>query len=246
MLSPDAKGKNATDAVATQTIAGVFTQSGVIDRTATDPTDIDGSWSTNQGLGGTWDGRVTGVRSGWKFQGWYTSSGCEDGTRYDFSTPVTQDVTLYAKWARGMSVTYDYATDSAIRDGDTVALSGGGTREVANGLPRTVTGSEYWDGNTVSAITVPAFRDAVITRTLPGGTKRQYQVSLVPTGWGYDRARAVLDGDATTKADVGGGTDCSKSESIRLDWSRTGGTGNLTVYVRYDPTVVDGVTTFAK
>jgi uncharacterized repeat protein (TIGR02543 family) len=246
MLSPDAKGRAATGAVATQTIAGVFTQAGVKDKVSTDPADIDGSWSTTQGVGGTWDGKVTGVRSGWKFQGWYTSPGCEDGTRYDFSTPVTQDVTLYAKWARGMSLTYDYATDSAIRDGDTVALSGGGTKEVANGLPRTVTGPEYWDGNTVSAITVPAFRDAVITRTLPGGTKRQYQVSLVPTGWGYDRARAILGGDATTRADVGGGTDCSKSESIRLDWARTGGTGTVTVYVRYDPTVVDGVTTFAK
>ena len=246
MLNPDAKGRAATGAVATQAISGVFTQAGIKDKVATDPADLDGSWSTTQGVGGTWDGKVTGVRSGWKFKGWYTTPECEDGTRYDFSTPVTQDITLYAKWARGMSLTYDYATDSAIRDGDTVALSGGGTREVANGLPRTVTGVEYWDGNTVSAITVPAYRDAVITRTLPGGTKRQYQVSLVPTGWGYDRARAILDGDATTRADVGGGTDCSKSESIRLDWARTGGTGNVTVYVRYDPTVVDGVTTFAK
>ena len=246
MLSPDAEGKAATDAVATQTVAGVFTQAGIKDKTTTDPADLDASWSTTQGVGGTWGGKVTGVRSGWKFRGWYTSPGCEDGTRYDFSTPVDHDLTLYAKWSRGMSLTYDYATDSAIRDGDTVALSGGGSREVANGLPRTVTGPEYWDGNTVSAITVPTYPDAVITRTLPGGTKRQYQVSLVPTGWGYDRERAVLDGDAATRADVGGGTDCSKSQSIRLDWARTGGTGNETVYVRYDPTVVDGVTTFAK
>lgn len=63
-----------------------------------------------------------------------------------------------------------------------------------------------------------------------------------------ERFRERVQGgrDATTRADVGGGTDCSKSESVRLDWARTGGTGNVTVYVRYDPTVVDGVTTFAK
>lgn len=34
------------------------------------------------------------TRSGYTFEGWYLS----DGTLYDFSTPVTADVVLYAKW----------------------------------------------------------------------------------------------------------------------------------------------------
>lgn len=34
------------------------------------------------------------VRAGYRFLGWYTA----DGSKWDFSTPVTGDMTLYAKW----------------------------------------------------------------------------------------------------------------------------------------------------
>lgn len=36
------------------------------------------------------------VRDGYVFAGWYTDTGCID--KYDFSTDVTEDITLYAKW----------------------------------------------------------------------------------------------------------------------------------------------------
>ena len=32
------------------------------------------------------------------FAGWYTNYACTDGNEYDFSRPVTNDITLYAKW----------------------------------------------------------------------------------------------------------------------------------------------------
>ncbi|MBQ3404097.1 MAG: S-layer homology domain-containing protein, partial [Oscillospiraceae bacterium] len=35
---------------------------------------------------------------GYRFGGWYTESACEN--QYDFSEPVTGDITLYAKWSR--------------------------------------------------------------------------------------------------------------------------------------------------
>ena len=34
------------------------------------------------------------TRDGYTFDGWYL-----DGEKYDFSTPVTEDITLVAKWA---------------------------------------------------------------------------------------------------------------------------------------------------
>ena len=36
--------------------------------------------------------------SGWTFGGWYADKACTQA--YDFSTPVTADVTLYAKWTK--------------------------------------------------------------------------------------------------------------------------------------------------
>ena len=36
--------------------------------------------------------------SGWTFGGWYKDSSCTETQKYDFNTPVTANLTLYAKW----------------------------------------------------------------------------------------------------------------------------------------------------
>ena len=36
--------------------------------------------------------------SGWVFGGWYKDSACTETQKYDFNTPVTANLTLYAKW----------------------------------------------------------------------------------------------------------------------------------------------------
>ena len=36
--------------------------------------------------------------SGWTFGGWYKDSACTETLKYDFNTPVTANLTLYAKW----------------------------------------------------------------------------------------------------------------------------------------------------
>lgn len=38
------------------------------------------------------------------FLGWYTEAACNN--RYDFATPVTQNITLYAKWAEAYTLTF--------------------------------------------------------------------------------------------------------------------------------------------
>ena len=66
------------------------------------------------------------VLEGFEFQGWYTA----DGAAYDFATPVTASITLYAHWAKSAEpvpahlVTFDTAGGSDIEsqtvaDGDT-------------------------------------------------------------------------------------------------------------------------------
>lgn len=42
------------------------------------------------------------TREGYTFEGWYTDEGF--GEAYDFQTPVTEDITLYAKWSKNVVV----------------------------------------------------------------------------------------------------------------------------------------------
>lgn len=46
---------------------------------------------------------------GFTFGGWYTDADCSDGKLYSFSDPVTEDITLYAKWEaeKEYTVTFD-------------------------------------------------------------------------------------------------------------------------------------------
>ena len=46
---------------------------------------------------GTSAKEITPKLFGYKFEGWYTDNG-EWQQKYDFSTPITGDVTIYAKW----------------------------------------------------------------------------------------------------------------------------------------------------
>ncbi|MBR0282013.1 MAG: InlB B-repeat-containing protein, partial [Oscillibacter sp.] len=65
------------------------------------------------------------ARDGFIFRGWEL-----DGTSYDFSAPVTQDITLSASWIEGLSVTADFE-DGAFPDGWT--QEGNGSWSVGTG-----------------------------------------------------------------------------------------------------------------
>lgn len=63
---------------------------------AIDPQSIvDGSFATQP--------EVSVIQS-YAFRGWYTDSSCQ--TLYDFNTPVTEDIVLYAKWVNVVTVTF--------------------------------------------------------------------------------------------------------------------------------------------
>ena len=51
-------------------------------------------------------------RAGYTFGGWYKEEACINA--YDFSTPVTANITLYAKWVQGFTVTFNSGGGSAV------------------------------------------------------------------------------------------------------------------------------------
>ncbi|MDE6104225.1 MAG: InlB B-repeat-containing protein, partial [Clostridia bacterium] len=75
------------------------------------------------------------TREGFTFLGWYDAS---YSTAYDFDTPVTQDVTLYAKWqatsssAEMVTITLNYNYDSKT---ESVEIAKGATLPLANQQP---------------------------------------------------------------------------------------------------------------
>ena len=60
---------------------------------------------------------------GYSFAGWFTDSECT--SEFDFSTPLTEDITLYARWLADVAVTFDVQGHGAapetqkIKNGDT-------------------------------------------------------------------------------------------------------------------------------
>ncbi|MBQ6551147.1 MAG: InlB B-repeat-containing protein [Lachnospiraceae bacterium] len=64
---------------------------------------------------------------GWAFGGWYTEAACIN--EYDFDTPVTADITLYAKWTRiTWTVTFDANGHGTAPAAQTVEYGGTATR----------------------------------------------------------------------------------------------------------------------
>lgn len=48
------------------------------------------------------------TKKGYAFEGWYTDRGCADASKYNYDTPVTSNITLYAKWteAKGLQISF--------------------------------------------------------------------------------------------------------------------------------------------
>ncbi|MDE7453330.1 MAG: InlB B-repeat-containing protein [Clostridia bacterium] len=98
-------------------------------------------------------------KEGYGFGGWYTDVDCTEGNEYDFSTPVTDDLTLYAKWTEGEpepEPAYDFGefTQTKLVFGwwtsDSSGLSEDLVKNVIAGLKTALTAS----GVDVSALTI--------------------------------------------------------------------------------------------
>ena len=114
--------------------------------------------------GGQYGSLPTATRTGYAFQGWYTAR--DGGSKYDFGTAVTGDVTLHAHWAkepaalRRLSGATRYDTMERIvgaggwRSGGTVIVASGGNYPdalAASGLAGVLDAPiVLTDGNTLS------------------------------------------------------------------------------------------------
>ena len=54
------------------------------------------------------------TKKGCAFEGWYTDSGCADESKYDYDTPVTSNITLYAKWSAANGLQIDFANSEEV------------------------------------------------------------------------------------------------------------------------------------
>ncbi|SHK87038.1 InlB B-repeat-containing protein [Hespellia stercorisuis] len=59
-----------------------------------------------------------------EFVGWYTTSDYQDGTEFDFNTPIIKDTTLYAKWKLNL-----YTVKFALKDGERGGILEGDTAD---------------------------------------------------------------------------------------------------------------------
>lgn len=81
---------------------------------------------------GTRANNMNPKRSGYTLDGWYTSSACNPGEQFDFSTKINQDVQLWAKWTKDAAkyvVTLDYnyegggSTEISVTENKTISTA---------------------------------------------------------------------------------------------------------------------------
>jgi uncharacterized repeat protein (TIGR02543 family) len=77
------------------------------------------------------------ARNGYTFDNWYSNAGLT--TVYNFSTPVTGNIILYAKWVALQTVSPDSIEYYWIDQHDNLVTTSGGTTSVASGTTLTIT-----------------------------------------------------------------------------------------------------------
>jgi uncharacterized repeat protein (TIGR02543 family) len=152
--------------------------------------------------GGTVTAPAAPSKTGHDFGGWYSNSGLT--TAYDFSTPVSADITLYAKWIVGSEAEFARTYYATLAGAISVASGSSGSPSVITILRDIdITAATSLDSGKHIKLTVPTNATHVIKR---GGT---YTGSLftVPSGAsltleGNGTGEMVMDGGAVWSTDV--------------------------------------------
>ena len=155
-------------------------------------------------------------RSGWHFEGWYTST--EGTTKFNFTTPITAETTLFAKWTElvpgqvSFALDWNYPGASSVEAGD--------YNRIYN------TASEVIPAEPSLAIPV---RPKVVDATGYTYDKvYEWNIPEDPTDW----ASWTLKDPYEYEYDFVGWTTKPDSDTIFTDW---GGafTGDLTLYAQW-------------
>lgn len=138
------------------------------------------------------------VQTGWRFDGWYTDKDCT--VAYDFDSVVTDNITLYAKWVKTVTVTYHVGSYGTAPDSQTVDAGKKFTRPADPVDSRAIFQGWYTDENYTTAYD---FGSAVETDlNLYAKWKDGYRV-VFQTAYGTAPAeqKVALNGKATKPAD---------------------------------------------
>lgn len=138
------------------------------------------------------------AQTGWRFDGWYTDKDCT--AAYDFDSVVTDNITLYAKWVKTVTVTYHVGSYGTAPDSQTVDAGKKFTRPADPVDSRAIFQGWYTDENYTTAYD---FGSAVETDlNLYAKWKDGYRV-VFQTAHGTAPAeqKVALDGKATKPAD---------------------------------------------
>lgn len=138
------------------------------------------------------------VQTGWRFDGWYTDKDCT--AAYDFDCVVTDNITLYAKWVKTVTVTYHVGSYGTAPASQTVDAGKKFTRPADPVDSRAIFQGWYTDENYTTAYD---FGSAVETDlNLYAKWKDGYRV-VFQTAYGTAPAeqKVALNGKATKPAD---------------------------------------------
>lgn len=138
------------------------------------------------------------AQTGWRFDGWYTDRDCT--AAYDFDSVVTDNITLYAKWVKTVTVTYHVGSYGTAPASQTVDAGKKFTRPADPVDSRAIFQGWYTDENYTTAYD---FGSAVETDlNLYAKWKDGYRV-VFQTAHGTAPAeqKVALNGKATKPAD---------------------------------------------
>lgn len=150
------------------------------------------------------------TRDGYTFGGWYTDEACTQA--YDFSTPVTADLTLYAKWTKN-------ATNSGDNGG---SGSNGGTGSDSGASTVAGTGSGSGSkGGAVAPGQKPVTKTTVSTKTETKDVKSNKK-SDKKDGKKSDKKDGKSDKKPDSKSDTGSASTTTAKKSSGASEQETG------------------------
>lgn len=176
------------------------------------------------------------AQTGWRFDGWYTDKDCT--VAYDFDSVVTDNITLYAKWVKTVTVTYHVGSYGTAPDSQTVDAGKKFTRPADPVDSRAIFQGWYTDENYTTAYD---FGSAVETDlNLYAKWKDGYRV-VFQTAYGTAPAeqKVALNGKATKPADptatgyIFKGWYTSQLYTAEFDFN-TPITADTTLYAKWD------------
>lgn len=176
------------------------------------------------------------AQTGWRFDGWYTDKDCT--AAYDFDSVVTDNITLYAKWVKTVTVTYHVGSYGTAPASQTVDAGKKFTRPADPVDSRAIFQGWYTDENYTTAYD---FGSAVETDlNLYAKWKDGYRV-VFQTAHGAAPAeqKVALNGKATKPADptatgyIFKGWYTSQLYTAEFDFN-TPITADTTLYAKWD------------